>query len=230
MNTLVAGAGVPNMIFGIVDLATTVIAAGVPKVTFYARPRHHHHHRRHNAMSEATSSKFKFNRSYYGWRQTGGVWRLIRSSRVVAVVTPDPRFPSMFQIKFPDGSISDIVNLTRAKDAALSLADAVLDGRIRGFQAPGIARSAEATRLQADSANAPRKPAGANPTRHRDGIASQHAAEPDQLDEWDAKCATAGRTTTIPPAARNRAPSSRTSQKTARQDVDASVPVGGRDV
>jgi hypothetical protein len=36
MNTLVAGAGtgVPNTIFGIVDLATTIIAAGVPKVTF----------------------------------------------------------------------------------------------------------------------------------------------------------------------------------------------------
>jgi hypothetical protein len=52
----------------------------------------------------------------------------------------------------------------------------------------------------------------------------------DQLDEWDAKCATAARATKTPPAAGNRAPSSRTSQKTARKDVDASVPVGGRDV
>jgi hypothetical protein len=32
-----------------------------------------------------------------------------------------------------------MVNLTRAKDAALSLADAMLDDRKRGFQAPAIA-------------------------------------------------------------------------------------------
>jgi hypothetical protein len=82
-------------------------------------------------MIEATSLKFKFNRSYYGWQQTGVVLRLIRSGRVVAVVAPDPGFPSMFRIKFPDGSISDMANLTRAKDVALSLADAALDGRIR---------------------------------------------------------------------------------------------------
>jgi hypothetical protein len=62
--------------------------------------------------------------------------------------------------------------------SALSLADAVLDGRIRSFQAPGIARSAEGARQQADNRNAPRTRAGVNPTRRSEGITSQHAAEP----------------------------------------------------
>jgi hypothetical protein len=86
-------------------------------------------------MSEATSSKFKFNRSYYGWRQTGGVWRLFRSGRVVAEVVPDLKFPTMFRIKVPGMPLSDMLNLSRANDAALSLADAVLDGRRGGRRA-----------------------------------------------------------------------------------------------
>jgi hypothetical protein len=91
----------------------------------------------------APSCKFKFNRSLYEWRRTGNVWKLICSGRVVATVEPDHRFSSMFRIKFPDGSISDMVNLARGKDAALSLADAALDGRIRRSQAPRIAFSTE---------------------------------------------------------------------------------------
>jgi hypothetical protein len=85
------------------------------------------------------SLKFKFGRSFYEWRRTPDSWLLMQSRRVAAMLLPDPRFPSMFRIKLPNGSISDMVNLTRAKDAALSLADAMLDGRKRGFQAPAIA-------------------------------------------------------------------------------------------
>jgi Helix-turn-helix domain len=55
---------------------------------------------------------------------------------------------------------------------------AVLDGRIRSFQAPGIARSAEATRQQADNRNAPRTRAGVNPTRHRVIAAASTAGRP----------------------------------------------------
>jgi hypothetical protein len=130
------------------------------------------------AQASMTSQKFKFNRSLYQWQQSDAGWKLMCSGGAVAEVVPDLKFPTMFRVKIPGMPPSDIVNLTRAKDAALSLADAVLDGRIRSFQAPGIARSAEATRLQTDDPNAPRKPAGANPTRHREGIASQHPAEP----------------------------------------------------
>jgi hypothetical protein len=87
------------------------------------------------------STKFKFNRSFYEWRQTLHSWQLRRPGGAVTEVVPDSRYPSMYRVKLPDGSISDMINLTRAKDAALSLADARLDGRIRGFQAPRIARS-----------------------------------------------------------------------------------------
>jgi hypothetical protein len=32
-------------------------------------------------------------------------------------IVPDEHWPGMYRIKRPDGSLSDIVNLTRAKDA-----------------------------------------------------------------------------------------------------------------
>jgi len=96
------------------------------------------------AAHDAPSRKFKFNRSLYEWRRTDAVWSLIRSGRSVATVVPDRRLPHMFRIKLPDGSISDMLNLARAKDAALSLADASLDGRIRRSQCPRIALSTEA--------------------------------------------------------------------------------------
>jgi hypothetical protein len=34
----------------------------------------------------------------------------------------DTDWPGMYRIRFPDGRLSDMVNLTRAKDAALSIA------------------------------------------------------------------------------------------------------------
>jgi hypothetical protein len=34
-------------------------------------------------------------------------------------ITPDTKFPSMWRVRYPDGSLSDIVNLTRARNAAL---------------------------------------------------------------------------------------------------------------
>jgi hypothetical protein len=103
-----------------------------------------------------TSLKFKFSRSFYEWKRTPDSWLLMQSRRIAAVLLPDPRFLPMFRIKLPDGSISDMVNLTRAKDAALSLADAVLDGRKRGFQAPGIAPSMAAARPNRATTRTPR--------------------------------------------------------------------------
>jgi hypothetical protein len=32
-------------------------------------------------------------------------------------IVPDGRWPGMFRLRLPDGSLSDILNLTRAKDA-----------------------------------------------------------------------------------------------------------------
>lgn len=47
-------------------------------------------------------------------------------------VVPDAVYPDMYRIKHPDGRLSDLVNLTRAKDAACSMALSMLNVRHRG--------------------------------------------------------------------------------------------------
>jgi hypothetical protein len=123
-----------------------------------------------------TSHKFKFNRSLYQWQQSGTGWKLMRSGDVVAEVVPDVKFPTMFRIKVPGMQPSDMVNLSRAKDGALSLADAVRDGRIRGAQAPCIALTAERRSAKGKVPNASAAPVGANPTNQSRGDARPEAA------------------------------------------------------
>jgi hypothetical protein len=36
-------------------------------------------------------------------------------------VVPDEQYPTMWRVKRPDGSLSDMVNLPRAKDAAMAM-------------------------------------------------------------------------------------------------------------
>jgi hypothetical protein len=40
-------------------------------------------------------------------------------------IVPDPKWPGMYRIKRPDGSLSDMVNLTRARDALRSFDEAM---------------------------------------------------------------------------------------------------------
>jgi len=42
--------------------------------------------------------------------------------RKLAEVVPDDRWSGMWRVKLPNGQLSDMVNLTRAKDAAMALA------------------------------------------------------------------------------------------------------------
>jgi hypothetical protein len=46
---------------------------------------------------------------------------------LVATIEPDTEWPNLWRVVLPDGHISDMVNLTRAKDAAASLALARLN-------------------------------------------------------------------------------------------------------
>jgi hypothetical protein len=69
------------------------------------------------------SSSFRFHGAIYQWLPTADSLALKRSGRVVAGVVRDERHPSMFRVKLPDRSISDMASLARAKDAALRLAD-----------------------------------------------------------------------------------------------------------
>jgi hypothetical protein len=47
---------------------------------------------------------------------------------VVATVVPHPDWPRMYRVQMPDGSLTDMVNLARARDAAACLALGVLKG------------------------------------------------------------------------------------------------------
>jgi hypothetical protein len=47
----------------------------------------------------------------------------LRGSRTpILCVVPDPKYPAMWRVEYPDGRLSDMVNRTRAKDAARSIA------------------------------------------------------------------------------------------------------------
>ena len=47
--------------------------------------------------------------------------------RVLASIEPDQTWPGMWRVRLPDGYLTDMVNLSRAKDAAASLALGVLN-------------------------------------------------------------------------------------------------------
>jgi hypothetical protein len=46
-----------------------------------------------------------------------------RSTKPLAWVVPYERWPGMWRVHQPDGSTSDMVNLSRAKDAAAAIAE-----------------------------------------------------------------------------------------------------------
>src|SRR5260370_17921421 len=78
-----------------------------------------------------TYRPFHFNRRSYEWRQVGQNWELTTAGQVVAQVIPDALHPGMYRVDLGDDPLSDLVNLTRAKDAALSLADRAIEaGRL----------------------------------------------------------------------------------------------------
>jgi hypothetical protein len=52
-----------------------------------------------------------------------------RTGRLLAMVEPDPEWPLMYRVRLPDGHLTDMLNLTRAKDAAKYLALEALNRR-----------------------------------------------------------------------------------------------------
>ena len=66
-------------------------------------------------------------RSSLSWRKTGDLHDLHFGRRAPLLhIEPDATWPGMFRIGMPDGSRTDMVNLTRAKDAGMSLGLALL--------------------------------------------------------------------------------------------------------
>jgi hypothetical protein len=55
----------------------------------------------------------------------------LRSLRQTVVeIMPDQVYPKMWRVRDTDGALSDMVNLTRAKDAAMSIAPAHLNTKL----------------------------------------------------------------------------------------------------
>ena len=46
----------------------------------------------------------------------------------IVSIAQDEKYPTMWRIRSPDGRLSDMVNLTRARDAARSVALSILNG------------------------------------------------------------------------------------------------------
>ena len=51
-------------------------------------------------------------------------------------VVPDTVYPGMWRVRSPDGRLTDMANLTRAKDAAVCIALEILNAGKRGRQSP----------------------------------------------------------------------------------------------
>ena len=56
-----------------------------------------------------------------------------KSARGLCRVLRDTKYPEMWRVERPNGTLTDMVNLARAKDAAWGMAEGVLfvEGRIR---------------------------------------------------------------------------------------------------
>jgi hypothetical protein len=52
------------------------------------------------------------------WKRAGSGWQLFHDRHLVGRVVPDTVHPGMWRVKLP-GGLSDLVNLTRAKEAAV---------------------------------------------------------------------------------------------------------------
>ena len=72
-----------------------------------------------------------FGRDELNWH--GNVLQLGR--RKLAQIEPDAVWPSMWRVRTPDGRLTDMVNISRARDAARALALAALNQR-----GPGAAK------------------------------------------------------------------------------------------
>jgi hypothetical protein len=59
------------------------------------------------------------------WRGDG--LHLHGKGKPVMTIEPDAKYPAMWRVQLPDGHLTDMVNRTRAKDAAMSIALGILN-------------------------------------------------------------------------------------------------------
>jgi hypothetical protein len=83
---------------------------------------------------------------------------------------PDTVYPGMWRVRSPDGRLTDMANLTRAKDAAVCIALEILNAGKRGRQsplgaAPGDKSDAGVVATSDSQASPLRTPAAPEPAR-----------------------------------------------------------------
>jgi hypothetical protein len=61
------------------------------------------------------------------------------SKRALLSIAPDAKYPDMWRVVRPDGSLSSMANRTRAKDAGMAMALQGLNGRMSRAE-PAVAR------------------------------------------------------------------------------------------
>ncbi len=74
--------------------------------------------------SVASDKKSITGRDRLTWRKDGVRLLLFHGSdqNPLAIIEPDAKYFRLYRIRYPDGHLSDMVNLTRAKDTACSFA------------------------------------------------------------------------------------------------------------
>jgi hypothetical protein len=72
-----------------------------------------------------------YDTSKLSWKKCQEGWALYCEGRSGAILhaVPDRTYPKMWRIRYADGSSSDMVNLTWARDSALSVALRILNVR-----------------------------------------------------------------------------------------------------
>jgi hypothetical protein len=65
--------------------------------------------------------------TWHGERDGTPVLCRTGSSAILARIEEDRVYPGMWRVKMPSGKLSDMTNLTRAKDAAMSIALSILN-------------------------------------------------------------------------------------------------------
>jgi hypothetical protein len=92
----------------------------------------HHEDNGCDGWPTVTSNKKSITgRDRLNWRKDGVRLLLFHGTdeTPLAILEPDAKYPILYRIRHPDGHLSDIVNLTRAKDAACCFALRSLNSR-----------------------------------------------------------------------------------------------------
>jgi hypothetical protein len=84
----------------------------------------------------------KYDNSDLTWRGERLVLRAGGRAGPAVEVVPDDTYPGMWRIRTPDGSLSDMLNRTRARDAARSILLGLLRQRLTSPEAPPMRSAA----------------------------------------------------------------------------------------